>query len=44
MLNFNSLFERIGSIKQWCQKIGSESAKNKNPFPVFEIVHPIPSG
>jgi len=37
MQNFSSLFIRIDSIKQWCQKIGSESAKSKNPFPIFEI-------
>ena len=38
MHNFNPLFKRIGSVKQWCQKIGSESVKN----PIFEFVHPIP--
>ena len=38
MQNFNSLFKIIGPIK-----IGSESAVNENPFPIFEIVHPIPS-
>ena len=39
MQNFNSLFKIIGPIK-----IGSESAVNENPFAIFEIVHPIPSG
>ena len=42
--NFNSLFKRIGSIKHWCQKVGSESAENKNPFPILRIVHLISSG
>ena len=39
MHNFNSLFKITGSLKK-----GPEGAKNKNPFPIFEIVHPIPSG
>ena len=44
MLNFNSLFKRIGSIKQWCQKIGSDqrALRIKIPFPFSKLFIPFP--